>query len=205
MARRTPEEAARTRQQLIDTGLHLFSRQGIENTTLKQIAQQAGVTHGALYWHFRNRADLLLQIHHAYELPFEAQYLEQRQGVQQDALAALQQYITGVLIEFVRNPAAGALYRVFYMAATPVADLAEVEPEINDNRALWLEQLKFFLKQARKQKQLRKSSAPAALAFTLQLALNGLLQDWLRSDGGFDLKAEGQALLAILLAGLPHK
>ncbi|GAA0698323.1 multidrug efflux transporter transcriptional repressor AcrR [Marinobacterium maritimum] len=205
MARRTPQEAAQTRQHLIDTGLQLFSRQGIENTTLKQVAQEAGVTHGALYWHFRNRADLLLQIHHAYELPFEAQYLEQRQGVQQDALAALSQYIRGVLAEFARNPAAGSIYRVFYMAATPVTDLAEIESELSDNRALWQDQLKFFLKQARKQKQLRKNCSPTALAFSLQAALSGLLQEWLRSDGGFDLKAEGQALLGILLAGLPHK
>ncbi len=205
MARRTPEEAARTRQQLIDTGLNLFSRQGIESTTLKQIAQAAGVTHGALYWHFRNRADLLLQIHHAYELPFEAQYLEQRQGVQQDALAALQQYISGVLAEFARSPTAGAVYRVFYMPGAPVADLAEVEPELSANRTQWLDQLRFFLKQARKQKQLRKNCAPAALAFTLQAALSGLLQEWLRSDGGFDLQTEGLALLAILVAGLPHK
>ncbi|GAA0789547.1 TetR family transcriptional regulator [Marinobacterium sediminicola] len=205
MARRTPEEAAQTRQQLIETGLQLFSRQGIENTTLKQVAQAAGVTHGALYWHFRNRADLLLQIHHAYELPFEAQYLEQRQGAQQDALAALRQYVMGVLAEFARLPAAGAIYKIFYMAATPVADLAEVEPELSDNRTLWQDQLKFFLKQARKQKQLRKNSSPAALAFCLQAALSGLLQEWLKSEGRFDLQAEGQMLIDILLAGLPHK
>ncbi|MBA4503580.1 TetR family transcriptional regulator [Marinobacterium marinum] len=205
MARRTPEEAAQTRQKLIETGLQLFSCQGVENTTLKQIAQMAGVTHGALYWHFRNRADLLLHIHHCYELPFEAQYLEQRQGVQQDALAALRQYIMGVLSGFERNPAAGAVYRVFYLAATPVADFAEVEPALEDNRALWLEQLRFFLKQARKQKQLRKSCTPSSLAFTLQAALGGLLFEWLVSAGGFDLREEGGTLVDVLLAGLPHK
>ncbi len=205
MARRTPEEAAQTRQQLIDTALQLFSRQGIEKTTLKQVAQEAGVTHGALYWHFRNRSDLLLQIHHAYELPFEAQYLEQRQGVQQDALAALRQYVSGVLAAFARDPAAAATYRVFYLAVTPVVDLAEVQRELSNNRALWLDQLKFFLKQARKQKQLRKSCSPAALAFALQAALIGLLQEWLRPNADVDLQAEGQTLLEILLAGLPHK
>lgn len=205
MARRTPEEAAQTRQQLIDTGLQLFSRQGIENTTLKQIAQAAGVTHGALYWHFRNRADLLLQIHHAHELPFEAQYLEQCQGVQQDALAALRQYIKGVLVGFARDPAAAAIYRVFYMPATPVADLAEVATELDDNRALWLEQLRFFLKQARKQKQLRKDGSAASQALVMQAALSGLLQEWLRTEGGFDLQHEGLKLVEILLAGLPHK
>lgn len=205
MARRTPEEAARTRQLLLDTGLQLFSRQGIENTSLKQIAQHAGVTHGALYWHFRNRADLLLQIHHAYELPFEAQYLEQRQGVHQDALGALQLYLSAVLAGFAQHPEAGDLYRVFYLPATPIADLTRVSAEIEANRVLWLEQLRFFLKKARKQKQLCKSGSPAALAFSLQCALDGLLHHWLRTGRAFDLPSEGARLLQLLLAGLPHK
>ncbi|MBR9827498.1 MAG: TetR family transcriptional regulator [Oceanospirillales bacterium] len=205
MARRTREEAARTRQTLLAAGLDLFSRQGIDTTTLKQVAQVAGVTHGALYWHFRNRADLLVQIHHAYELPFEAQYLEQCQGVQQDALKALRQYITGVLSEFARDRQTQALYRVFYLAPIRGADLVELDVELDANRALWLEQLRFFLKQARKQKQIRKSACPQTLAFSLQVALSGLLQEWLRSGSDFDLVAQGRALLRLLLDGLPYK
>lgn len=205
MARRTREEAAQTRQHLMATGLKLFSGQGVENTTLKQIAQESGVTHGALYWHFRNRADLLLQIHHAYELPFEAQYLEQRQGAQQDALASLHQYVGSVLAEFASKPESGSVYRVFYMQPSPIGDLAAVASELDANRNLWHEQLRFFLKQARRQRQLRKRCSPQALAFTLQLALSGLLQEWLRSDGAFDLQSEGLALLDVLLNGLPQK
>lgn len=205
MARRTPEEAARTRQQLLATGLTLFSRQGIEATTLKQIAAQAGLTHGALYWHFRNRADLLQQLHHAYALPFEQQYLEQRQGAQQDALEALRQYVLGVLSTFAASPEAAAAYRVFHLQPGPVADLVPLQAELAAAREAWLEHLRYFLKQARKQKQLRKRASPQALAFTLQLALSGLLHEWLRRDGDFELLAEGRRLLTLLLDGLPQK
>lgn len=205
MARRTPEEAAQTRQQLLITGLRLFSRHGVETTTLKQISRETGVTHGALYWHFRNRADLLLQIHHGQELPFETQYLEQRQGAQQDALAALYQYIQGVLAGFARDESAAAVYQVFYLPPTLVVELEPLEAELQANRALWLDQLRFFLKQARKQKQLNKRSSPKAIAFTLQNALEGLLQAWLRSNGSFDLVAQGRALLDLLLGGVAQK
>lgn len=205
MARRTPEEAEQTRQQLLTTGLELFSEQGIEATTLKQVAQAAGVTHGALYWHFRNRADLLRQIHHGWMLPFESVWLEQCQAVQQDALAALRLYLLGVLEGFERDPRACALYRVFYQPGILCRDLQPLAGALEENRALWRDHLRQFLKQARKQKQLKKKADPARLAFILQQALKGLLHEWLRTRGGFSLREQGEQLVTLLLAGLPHK
>ncbi|SEA73112.1 TetR family transcriptional regulator [Marinobacterium iners] len=205
MARRTPEEAEQTRQQLLATGLKLFSEQGVEATTLKQIAQVAGVTHGALYWHFRNRADLLQQIHHAWMLPFEPVWLEQCQALQQDALAALKLYLLGVLDGFEQDAEACALYRVFYQPVVLCNDLKPLFDSLEQNRELWLDQLRRFLKQARKQKQLRKKPDPVELAFTLQQAMNGLLHEWLRTGRSFGLKARGEQLVELLFAGLPYK
>ena len=205
MARRTREEAEQTRQQLLATGLKLFSEQGVEATTLKQIAQVAGVTHGALYWHFRNRADLLQQIHHAWMLPFEPVWLEQCQALQQDALAALKLYLLGVLDGFEQDAEACALYRVFYQPMVLCNDLKPLSDSLEQNRELWLDQLRRFLKQARKQKQLRKKPDPVELAFTLQQAMNGLLHEWLRTSRSFGLKARGEQLVELLFAGLPYK
>lgn len=205
MARRTREEAEQTRQLLLATGLKLFSEQGVEATTLKQIAQAAGVTHGALYWHFRNRADLLRQIHHGWMLPFESAWLEQCQAVQQDALAALQLYLLSVLDGFERDPQAGALYRVFYLPGVLSRDLEPLADALEQNRALWRDHLRHFLKQARKQKQLRKKADPVGLAFCFQQALKGLLHEWLRTGGRFSLRESGEQLVTLLLAGLPHK
>lgn len=61
------------------------------------------------------------------------------------------------------------------------------------------------MKQARKQKQLRKKPDPVELAFSLQQALNGLLHEWLRTDAGFALRAQGERLVELLFAGLPNK
>lgn len=204
MARRTPEEAEQTRQGLLATALRLFSVQGIASTTLKEIAREAGVTHGALYWHFKNRADLLEQIHLEYMLPFEAQYLEQRQAVQQDALAALELYFNGVLNAFAKDEQAQQLYHVYYMQASTLADMAPLQERLAANRMLWLDQLKFFLKQARKQKQIRKKPVPAELAQSLQILLEGVLVHWLNTPGS-DLVREGKGLLELVLHGLPQK
>ncbi|MEJ7138328.1 TetR family transcriptional regulator [Amphibiibacter pelophylacis] len=59
MARKTRELALETRHRLLDAAELLFDRQGVAATSLQQIATEADATRGAVYWHFRNKADLL--------------------------------------------------------------------------------------------------------------------------------------------------
>ncbi len=49
MARRTKEEAAATRDSILDAAEQLFVEQGVSRTTLQHIASAAGVTRGAIY------------------------------------------------------------------------------------------------------------------------------------------------------------
>jgi len=62
MARKTKQQAQETRQHILDVALRLFSRQGVSATSLADIAQAAGVTRGAIYWHFKNKSDLFSEI-----------------------------------------------------------------------------------------------------------------------------------------------
>lgn len=58
MARKTKEEANRTRQQIIDAARTVFHRHGVAHATLEQVARAAGLTRGAVYWHFKDKAEL---------------------------------------------------------------------------------------------------------------------------------------------------
>ena len=72
MARRTKEEAQETRAKLLDAAEHLFLKQGVSGTSLAQIAQAAGTTRGAIYWHFKDKGDLFNAMMDRITLPFEA-------------------------------------------------------------------------------------------------------------------------------------
>lgn len=67
--RRTKEEAARTRRDIVDAALACFDRHGIAGTTLEQIAAQAKVTKGAVYWHFTGKAEILHAIREEASIP----------------------------------------------------------------------------------------------------------------------------------------
>lgn len=62
MARRTKEDAAQTREAVLKAALDLFYEKGYTRTTFDEIAKRINLTKGAVYWHFRNKADLLAEL-----------------------------------------------------------------------------------------------------------------------------------------------
>jgi len=71
MVRRTKEEAQATRNHILDTAEMVFQQHGVSRTTLQQIAAAAGVTRGAIYWHFRDKAELFNSMMERVTLPLE--------------------------------------------------------------------------------------------------------------------------------------
>src|SRR5204862_195051 len=67
--RRTKEEAALTRDAIVDAALRCFDEQGIAHATLDGIAAGAGVTKGAVYHHFKGKGEILHEIRERVSLP----------------------------------------------------------------------------------------------------------------------------------------
>jgi len=55
--------AVQTRERILDIALELFTEQGYEKTSLRDIAEQLGTTKAALYYHFERKEDILLELH----------------------------------------------------------------------------------------------------------------------------------------------
>jgi AcrR family transcriptional regulator len=60
------ERSRRTRQQLVNAAVKLWTERGfehgVENTTVEEIARAAGVTKGTFYFHFAHKEDVLLEM-----------------------------------------------------------------------------------------------------------------------------------------------
>src|SRR5690606_6298399 len=69
--RRTKEDAEKTRAAILSAAEHLFLERGVAHTSLEHIARAAGVTRGAVYWHFQNKADLFNAMLNQVRLPPE--------------------------------------------------------------------------------------------------------------------------------------
>ena len=52
------EKQQQTREAILRSAATLFARKGVEGTSLEEIARHAGLTQGAIYSNFKNKADL---------------------------------------------------------------------------------------------------------------------------------------------------
>jgi AcrR family transcriptional regulator len=60
--RRKVEQYEQTRRLLLDIARGLFAERGFAGTGTEDVVRQAGVTRGALYYHFRDKRDLFLAV-----------------------------------------------------------------------------------------------------------------------------------------------
>ncbi|WP_370373723.1 TetR/AcrR family transcriptional regulator [Henriciella pelagia] len=56
---RNPERSAKTRQDIVTTARRLFGKEGYTSVSTPQIADASGVSRGAMYHHFRDKAAIL--------------------------------------------------------------------------------------------------------------------------------------------------
>jgi AcrR family transcriptional regulator len=56
-------EPKSTRERILDAALDLFIEKGFDKTSLREIAEQLGVTKAALYYHFASKEDILMALH----------------------------------------------------------------------------------------------------------------------------------------------
>lgn len=202
MVRKTKAEAEQTRQLLLEVAMRSFAEKGLANTSLKEVAAEAGVTHGALYWHFKNRDELLRQLYFQVESPFEAQYIEQQQAARQNALDALTLYLKGILAVMASEPLQQQGYRLFRLHAANRPELALLQEQLTADVEEWRGYIRSFLKMAQKKKELKKKADIDQLADSLYLAIFGLLDQALLAPDRFNLLKTGPALVDMLMQGL---
>src|SRR5688572_15119753 len=58
MARRTREETAATKEQILDAASHLVRERGMDGVSVAEIMAAAGLTHGGFYKHFASKEEL---------------------------------------------------------------------------------------------------------------------------------------------------
>lgn len=62
MARRLKKDALETRERLLESALDIMSEKPFPNVTMTEIAEKIGLSKGAIYWHFKNKDDVLVSL-----------------------------------------------------------------------------------------------------------------------------------------------
>lgn len=201
MARRTKEEALATRNRLLDAAELLFQAQGVSQTTLQQIAQQAGATRGAIYWHFKDKADLFNAMMERVILPLEAPPKAAALS-HDDPLAEIEEGMVHALTPMTTDP---QVRRVFDVATHKVEythDMASVQQRHLDARNACVVDFEKALRLAARRARIRLPVPGSVAAQGLHALISGLIQNWLLDPAAFDLVPTGRRTFRVYLAGL---
>lgn len=205
MARRTKEDALATRHSLLDAAELLFQSQGVSRTSLNDIARQAGTSRGAIYWHFRDKADLFNAMMERVTLPLEQSLDDAGRDDDTDPLAQLCQGVGGALARIATDPQTRRVLEVATQKVEYVDELQAVRARHLAVRANFLAKVQHGLSAAAQRRSITLGSPAATCAEGLHAIIDGLIQNWLLDSEAFDLVAVGQDVIAIYLAGLGLK
>ena len=201
MVRRTKEEAQETRSQILEAAEQAFYERGVARTTLADIATLAGVTRGAIYWHFQNKADLFNAMMDRATLPLEQTDVAGFKDPDTTPAQICAGFVD-VLRRVVRDP---QLRRVFDIATHKVEYVGEMDA-VRLRHLEWrnecIADIERSLKRAKRSGALPASVAPRSAALGLLSLFDGLLMSWMLERGSFDLPRAGAQALEIYLAGL---
>lgn len=61
-----------TKERILNTALRLFNKEGIDNITIRHIAQETGISHGNLQYHFANTNVIIHELYNRLVARFDA-------------------------------------------------------------------------------------------------------------------------------------
>ncbi|OYY95864.1 MAG: hypothetical protein B7Y41_00840 [Hydrogenophilales bacterium 28-61-23] len=202
MARRTKEAAQETRTHLLDTAEIVFREKGVTRTSLSDIASAAGVTRGAIYWHFENKADLFLAMCDRATLPLEAMFGRVADPDLTDPLSRLREGCVEVLCQAEQDQRCRRVFEILNFKCEFVDDLAPTmlrRKECRQGAKAIIEQ---NLKLAIECGQIAPATDIRRAAIGLFSYVDGLIVNWSMEPDSYSLAQQAGALIDIYLDGL---
>jgi len=202
--KRTKEEAAITREQLLSKALKIFSKKGYAATTLEDIARDAEVTRGAIYWHFGSKAELYNTLIREYSIRGNA-IMQQAASEGGTLLDILRRVFVRQLQVLEEDTALRALMELQLFKTGLVAELEDVRKQQVEGSVGLLEMLAGIMGQGVQAGLLRSDVDPKEMARAYLGFQNGLIHLWLTAPNQFSLKNSADSFADILIAGLQNQ
>lgn len=189
MVRKTREDALETRNQLLDAAERTFLEKGFSHASLNDVAVAAGLTRGAVYWHFKNKADLFEALIERVRLPVEA--LGDCGATEEDAdpLGRLHEFAVRALTETVVNQRRRRVFTILFHKFEFNEEAQGLEIRHQAAFMDCMHRVEHSLQKAANRGQLPRQLDARKGAVAFQAFFTGLMANWLFMPRSFDLKA----------------
>ena len=200
--RRTKEEAEKTRGAILVAAEHLFLENGVAHTSLEQIARAAGVTRGAVYWHFQNKAHLFHEMLSQVRLPQE-QMIERLGGCNgQDSMLSLRDLCLEAIVNLARDEQRQRIFNILLHRCEFTEELREAEERHYAFVDQFIQLCEALFARASCRDRLRPGITSLQASRAVHGLVIGLFSDWTRDPTLFDPLTDAEPMVDALFRGL---
>ncbi len=184
--RKTKEDALLTRRQIIENAVELFIRKGFSATTLDEIADEAGVTRGAIYWHFSDKLDIVNELIET-EHQQLARILSELFAEEQPPLNKIEKIVGEIVNHFFDNKSFQRFIELtwFKIEYSQLSKLTTSKAELTD---YFFEQFETLIAGAQEQGFIKREVSAPDIAVTITNMINGMYRSFYILPGHFGTK-----------------
>ena len=169
---------------------------------VRDSAQAAGLTRGAIYWHFQNKADLFEAMMQRVVLPLEHALNADSAQDTADPLGSVRQGVADLLAKLAHDPQVRRVFEIASLKVEYAGDLQVLREQRVASRETCMDDLERLFGLAADQGQIGRHLPARVAARGLFAAVDGLMLHWLLDPQSFDLELAGHQMLDIYLQGL---
>lgn len=182
--RKTKAEAEQTRQQIIDAARRVFYECGVTRSTLEGIATAAGVTRGAVYWHFKNKTELFFAMRAQAVLPLydrvDDVLLDE---TLKDPLDGIEHALYKMVSDLKSDKVVLEVFRIASLRCEYVGELAPILDEFKKYHTQRIAKMVAAYQRAKEKGTLREGLEPRAMALDTMSFFEGVLRRFVIESG----------------------
>ena len=187
MERAGRKKTLETRDRILDAAEDVFNECGYSNTTLNEIAEAAGLTRGAIYWHFKNKEDLFQAMCLRIREPMDALIEGIVEKDVNDPIAQLSRTHETIMLEVINNPHYRRVLNILFHKCEFTCETDQIVIQQKEWYTYSRNIVRTILVNAQKKAQLPADLDIELACNLLGFMFRGLLADWLFMPDSFDL------------------
>jgi len=185
--------------QILEAAVKVFARQGFHQSTVAEIAKEAGVADGTIYLYFKNKDDILVQF---FSYRAKQVFVSFREEVDraQTSLDKLRNLVRRHLAEFQHDRDGAVVYQVETHQNSRLA-----EAQIREMSQMYRDLISEIVEQGQEEGTIRKDLYVGLVKRFIIGAVDEVINTWLHSDGEYDLVSMADPLVELFIKGIGQR
>jgi len=192
----TKEKKESKYQRIMEAAIRIFARNGFFQSTISQIAREAGVADGTIYLYFKNKDDILVSCFNERTIQVFEQFQKEVEKAD-STVEKLRNLVQRHLEEFQRDRDMALVYQAVTHEKNQV-----VQSKVNEITKMYLDIVSQIIEQGQEEGSIRKDLYVSLVKRYILGAVDTVITTWLYSGGKYDLTTMTDPLIDLFFRGI---